>query len=40
MTPFEWKKKLNKDIEWRFAKQYETYFNFQQGYYMLFYYRV
>ena len=40
MTPFEWKKKLNTDIEWRFAKQYETYFNFQQGYYMLFYYRV
>jgi len=40
MTPFEWKKKMNKDVKWRFAKQYETYFNFQQGYYMLFYYRV
>ena len=40
MTPFEWKKKMNKDTQWRFAEQYETYFNFQQGYYMLFYYRV
>ena len=40
MTPFEWKKKMNKDIKWRFAEQYETYFNFQQAYFMLFYYRI
>ena len=26
MTPFEWKKNLNKDIAWRFAEQYDTYF--------------
>ena len=40
MTPFEWKKKMNKNIKWRFAEQYETYFNFQQAYFMLFYYRI
>jgi len=40
MTPFDWKKKMNKDTKWRFANQHETYFNFQRGYYMLFYYRV
>ena len=40
MTPFDWKKKMNKDTKWRFADQYKTYFNFQKGYYMLFYYRV
>jgi len=40
MTPFDWKKKMNKNTKWRFAKQYDTYFNFQIGYYMLFYYRV
>jgi hypothetical protein len=40
MTLFEWKKHLNKDIEWRFAEQYDTYFNFQRGYFMLFYYRT
>ena len=40
MTPFDWKKKMNKDTKWRFADQHETYFNFQRGYYMLFYYRV
>ena len=40
MTPFEWKKHLNKNIEWRFAEQYDTYFNFQQGYFMLLYYRT
>ena len=40
MTPFEWKKKLNKNTQWRFAEQYETYFNFQQAYFMLFYYRI
>lgn len=40
MTPFDWKKKMNKDKKWRFADQYKTYFNFQRGYYMLFYYRV
>jgi len=40
MTPFDWKKKMNKDKKWRFADQHKTYFNFQKGYYMLFYYRV
>jgi len=40
MTPFDWLKKMNKDTKWRFSKQYDTYFNFQRGYYMLFYYRV
>jgi len=40
MTPFDWKKKMNKDTKWRFADQHQTYFNFQKGYYMLFYYRV
>ena len=40
MTPFDWQKKMNKDTKWRFADQYKTYFNFQRGYYMLFYYRV
>ena len=40
MTPFDWKKKMNKDTKWRFADQYKTYFNFQKGYYMLFYYRI
>jgi len=40
MTPFDWKNKMNKDTKWRFANQYKTYFNFQRGYYMLFYYRV
>ena len=40
MTPFEWKKKMNKNVKWRFAEQYETYFNFQQAYFMLFYYRI
>ncbi len=40
MTPFNWQKKMNKDTKWRFSKQYDTYFNFQRGYYMLFYYRV
>ena len=40
LTPFKWKTKLNKDTQWRFAEQYETYFNFQKGYVMLFYYRV
>jgi hypothetical protein len=40
LTPFKWKKKLNKNKQWRFAEQHETYFNFQKGYVMLFYYRV
>ena len=40
MTPFDWKKKMNKDTKWRFANQHKTYFNFQRGYYMLFYYRI
>ena len=40
ITPFDWKKKMNKDTKWRFADQYKTYFNFQKGYYMLFYYRI
>jgi len=40
ITPFDWKKKMNKDTQWRFADKYKTYFNFQKGYYMLFYYRV
>ena len=39
MTPFEWKKKLNKNTQWRFAEQYETYFNFNKGYQLLIYYR-
>ena len=39
MTSFDWKKKLNKNTQWRFAEQHETYFNFQQGFYMLFYYK-
>ena len=40
MTPFNWKKKMNKNTKWRFANQHQTYFNFQKGYYILFYYRV
>ena len=40
ITPFKWKSKLNKDTQWRFAEKYETYFNFQKGYVMLFYYRI
>lgn len=40
MTLFDWQKKMNKDTKWRFSEQYDTYFNFQRGYYMLFYYRV
>jgi len=40
MIQFDWKKKMNKDTQWRFAEQHNTYFNFRNGYYMLFYYRV
>jgi hypothetical protein len=39
LEPFDWKKKLNKNTKWRFADQYETYFNFTKGYNMLIYYR-
>jgi hypothetical protein len=36
---FDWKSKLNVDTKWRFAEQYETYFNFTKGYQLLIYYR-
>ena len=40
MQPFKWKKKLQKNSQWRFADQYQTFFNFTKGYQELFYYRV
>jgi len=40
MVPFNWFKKLNVNTQWRFAKQYDTYFNFTNGAYLLFYYRI
>ena len=40
MQPFKWKTKLNRRSLWRFADQYETYFNFKQGYQLLIYYLV
>jgi hypothetical protein len=40
MQPFIWKNKLNKNTQWRFAEQHETFFNFNDGYMMLFYYRI
>jgi len=39
LTPFIWKTKLNKDEQWRFAEQNNTYFNFTKGYQLLVYYR-
>ena len=38
MEPFAWKSKLDRNTNWRFAKQYETYFNFTKGYQLLIYY--
>ena len=40
MQPFNWREKINKNTQWRFSEQYETYFNFRNGYHTLFYYRV
>jgi hypothetical protein len=39
MQPFNWGKKLNKNEEWRFAEQYNVYFNFKKGYQILMYYQ-
>lgn len=39
LAPFPWKKNMNKDMQWRFAEQYNTYFNFMKGYQLLVYYR-
>jgi len=39
LEKFNWKSKLNKNTQWRFAEQYETYFNFTKGYQLLIYYR-
>lgn len=39
LQKFNWKSKLNKNTQWRFAEQYETYFNFTKGYQILIYYR-
>ena len=40
MEAFKWKNRLNKNVMWRFAEKYETYFNFRNGHHTLFYYRV
>ena len=40
MQPFKWKNKLGKNTQWRFAENYDTFFNFKNGYQMLMYYRV
>ena len=40
MQPFSWKTKLNRNSKWRFAEQYETYFNFTKGYQLLIYYLI
>jgi len=41
MQPFKWKNKLEKTtLPWRFAEDYDTFFNFKNGYQMLMYYRV
>lgn len=40
LAPFPWKKNINKDMQWRFAEQYNTYFNFMKGYQLLVYYRT
>lgn len=40
MQPFKWKNKLEKNTQWRFAEDYDTFFNFKDGYQMLMYYRV
>ena len=40
IEPFQWKKKLYQDTQWRFADQHNTYFNFEKGYQILIYYRV
>jgi len=37
---FQWKNKLYKNTQWRFAEQYDTYFNFTKGYQILMYYRI
>ena len=39
MQPFNWGEKLNKNEEWRFAEQYNVYFNFKKGYQILMYYQ-
>ena len=39
LAPFIWKTKINKDEQWKFAEQYNTYFNFTKGYQLLVYYR-
>jgi len=38
LEKFNWKSKLNKNIKWRFAKQFDTFFNFTDGYQLLIYY--
>lgn len=40
MQPFKWKNKLEKNTQWRFTQDYDTFFNFKNGYQMLMYYRV
>jgi len=41
LTKFQWKNKLNKDMQWNFAEQYpDTLFNFTKGYQLLMYYRT
>ena len=40
LQPFKWKNKLNKNTKWKFVEQYDTYFNFTNGYQILFYYRI
>ena len=40
LAPFIWKTKINKDEQWRFAEQFNTYFNFMKGYQLLVYYRT
>jgi hypothetical protein len=40
MEPFQWKNKLYQKTQWRFAMQYDTFFNFTDGYQILMYYRV
>jgi hypothetical protein len=37
MSPFDWKSKINRDVEWKTSK-YDTRFNFQKGYQLLIYY--
>jgi len=42
LIPFNWKNKLNSDINWSFdyKGKEEIYFNFTNGYQLLFYYRI